>query len=83
MDVRKKRKRKNKLLPDVQKKVGGRGMSKKRTVEVVLTVEIPDSKDTTNETVATFFNWEICHRVSEETEGDMVVQKIDVREKAE
>ena len=36
-------------------------------VEVVLTVEIPDSKDTTNETVATFFNWEICHRVSEET----------------
>lgn len=39
-------------------------MSKKRTVEVVLTVEIPDSKDTTNETVATFFNWEICHRVS-------------------
>ena len=57
-------------------------MSKKRTVEVVLTVEIPD-KDTTNETVATFFNWEICHRVSEETEGDMVVQKIDVREKAE
>ena len=54
-------------------------MSKKRTVEVVLTVEIPDSKDTTNETVATFFNWEICHRVSEETEGDMVVQKIDVR----
>ena len=58
-------------------------MSKKRTVEVVLTVEIPDSKDTTNETVATFFNWEICHRVSEETEGDMVVQKIDVREKVE
>ena len=54
-------------------------MSKKRMVEVVLTVEIPDSKDTTNETVATFFNWEICHRVSEETEGDMVVRKIDVR----
>ena len=63
--------------------IGDRGMSKKRMVEVVLTVEIPDSKDTTNETVATFFNWEICHRVSEETEGDMVVQKIDVREKAE
>lgn len=33
--------------------------------------------------VTTFFNWEICHRVSEETEGDMVVQKIDVREKSE
>ena len=62
-----------------EREIGGRGMSKKRTVEVVLTVEIPDSKDTTNETVATFFNWEICHRVSEETEGDMVVRKIDVR----
>ena len=58
-------------------------MSKKRTVEVVLTVEIPDSKDTTNETVATFFNWEICHRVSEETEGDMVVRKIDARKKSD
>ena len=56
-------------------------MSKKRTVEVVLTVEIPDSKDTTNETVATFFNWEICHRVSEESEGDIVVQKINVMKK--
>lgn len=44
--------------------------NKKRTVEVVLTVEIPKSEDTTNETVATFFNWEICHRVSEETEGE-------------
>ena len=67
-----------------EREIGGRGMSnKKRTVEVVLTVEIPNSEDTTNETVATFFNWEICHRVSEETEGDMVVQKIDVREKAE
>ena len=62
-----------------EREIGGRGMSKKRTVEVVLAVEIPDSKDTTNETVATFFNWEICHRVSEETEGDMVVRKIDVR----
>ena len=54
-------------------------MSKKRIVEVVLTVEIPNSEDTTNETVATFFNWEICHMVSEETEGDLVVKKIDVR----
>ena len=51
---------------------------KKRTVEVKLTVEVPDAEDITNETIATFFNWEICHRVSEETEGDMVVQKIDV-----
>ena len=57
--------------------------NKKRTVEVVLTVEIPDSKDFQNEIVTTFFNLEICHRVSEETEGDMVVQKIDVREEAE
>ena len=54
-------------------------MSKKRMVEVVLTVEIPNSEDTTNETVATFFNWEICHRVSEESEGDMRVLTINVK----
>jgi len=62
-----------------EREIGGRGMSKKRWMEVVLTVEIQDSKGSTNETGSTCFNWEICHRVSEETEGDMVVRKIDVR----
>lgn len=54
---------------------------KKRIVEVKLTVEVADAEDITNEIIATFFNWEICPIVSEESEGDIVVQKINVMKK--
>ncbi len=58
-------------------------LKKGRTVEVVLTIDVPDGEQFTNEIIATFFNWEICHIVKEESEGDLSVQKIDVREKNE
>ena len=54
---------------------------KKRTVEVVLTVEVADAENVTNEIIATFFNWDIGYTVREKSDGDLSVQKIDVRKK--